>query len=69
MDKLHCIVEGLGTTTNKTQVKNALENLEGVQKVCVDLGRGSVEVMFNEKTSEDEIRTCIENAGFSVENK
>lgn len=66
MDKLHYVVDGLGTTTNKTQVKNALENLEGVQKVCVDLGRGSVEVMFNEKTSENEIRSCIENAGFSV---
>ncbi|MGG5461821.1 heavy-metal-associated domain-containing protein [Clostridium sp. B9] len=68
MDKLHYVVDGLGTTTNKTQVKNALENLEGVQKVCVDLGRGSVEVMFNEKTSENEIRSCIENAGFSVQN-
>ena len=62
MEKIHCLVDGLGSSTNKTQVKNALENLE----VCVDVARGSIEVMFNEHTSEGEIKNCIENTGFSI---
>lgn len=68
MEKVHYKVDGLGTSTNKTQVKNALENLDGVQKVCVDVARGSVEVMFNQSTSENEIKNCIENTGFSIKN-
>ncbi|MDZ4994749.1 heavy metal-associated domain-containing protein [Clostridium sp. LIBA-8841] len=68
MDKIHYLVDGLGSSTNKTQVKNALENISGVQKVCVDVARGSIEVMFNENTSEDEIRGCIENTGFPIRN-
>ncbi|HHD2751266.1 TPA: heavy-metal-associated domain-containing protein [Clostridium perfringens] len=66
MDKIHYLVDGLGSSTNKTQVKNALENIGGVQKVCVDVARGSIEVMFNENTNENEIKDCIENAGFPV---
>ena len=66
MEKIHCLVDGLWSSTNKTQVKNALENLDGVQKVCVDVARGSIEVMFNEHTSEGEIKNCIENTGFSI---
>lgn len=66
MEKINCLVDGLGSSVNKTQVKNALENLEGVQNVCVDVARGSIEVMFNEHTSKSEIENCIENTGFSI---
>lgn len=66
MDRVHYYVAGLQNTQNKTQVKNALSKLEGVQMVNVDLGRGSIEVGYNESTSESEIKNCIEHTGFSI---
>lgn len=66
MDRVHYSINGLGSAVNKTQVKNALEKMEGVQQVCVDLQRGTVEVMYNDSTNEVAIRGCIENAGFSI---
>ena len=48
MEREHYIVNGLGNENIKTQVKNALEKIDGVNKVCVDLGRGSVEIIYNE---------------------
>ena len=67
MNRVHYYVTGLQNTQNKTQVKNALEKLEGVQMVNVDLGRGSIEVGYNEATSESAIKNCIEHTGFSIE--
>ena len=67
MNRQHYMVSGLGNEDMKTQVKNALEKIDGVNKVCVDLGRGSVEVMYNSPATESEIRSCIENTGHKVE--
>ena len=41
MEREHYIVDGLANENMKTQVKNALEKIDGVSKVCVDLARGS----------------------------
>ncbi|MBD7912125.1 MULTISPECIES: heavy-metal-associated domain-containing protein [Clostridium] len=67
MEKEHYIVEGLSSEYIKTQVKNALEDIDGVNKVCVDLGRGTVEVMYNEPATSEEIRNCIENTGHPIQ--
>jgi copper chaperone len=67
MEKEHYIVDGLANENMKTQVKNALEKIEGVNKVCVDLARGSVEVIYNEPATQDEIRNCIENTGHHIQ--
>ena len=67
MNKVHYEVNGMQNTQMKTQVKNALNKLEGVQTVNVDLQRGSVEVGFNKKTSEDTIKDCIEQVGCKIE--
>ena len=67
MEREHYIVGGLIYEIMKTQVKNALEKIEGVSNVCVDLGRGSVEVMYNKPATEEEIRSCIENTGHDVQ--
>lgn len=66
MNRIHYYVTGLQNTQNKTQVKNALDKLEGVQMVNVDLGRGSIEVGYNEATSECAIKDCIEHTGFTI---
>jgi len=67
MEREHYIVEGLNNEYIKTQVKNALEDIEGVNQVCVDLGRGSVEVIYNEPATPDEIKNCIETTGHNIE--
>lgn len=67
MDRVHYTVSGLLNNNCKTQVKNALDEIEGVQMVAVDLGRSSIEVAYGEETNENEIRECIENTGFKIE--
>ena len=67
MERDHYIVEGLNSETIKTQVKNALEKIDGVNGVCVDLGRGSVEVIYNNPATSEEIRDCIENTGHLIQ--
>lgn len=66
MNRVHYYVTGLQNTQNKTQVKNALDKLEGVQMVNIDLGRGSIEVGYSEITSESAIKDCIEHTGFPI---
>jgi copper chaperone len=66
MERTHYNVDGLANENMKTQVKNALEKIEGVGKVCVDLARGSVEVIYNAPATEAEIKSCIENTGHDV---
>lgn len=63
MEREHYIVDGLSNENMKTQVKNALEKINGVSNICVDIGRGSIEVMYNEPATPKEIKNCIENTG------
>ncbi len=67
MNRFHCNVNGLRNTIVKTQVKNALDDLDGVKKVNVDLRRGSIEVDYNYHTNEDAIRNQIEHVGCRIE--
>ena len=67
MDIVHYNVTGLINNSTKTQIKNALDKIDGIQEVCVDLGRSSIEVAFNESVTEAELRNCIEETGFSIE--
>lgn len=61
MNTVHYNVTGLINNPVKTQIKNVLEELDGVHRVNVDLGRSTVEVDYNEPTSEGEIRSRIEH--------
>lgn len=67
INKVHYYVSGLQNTTSKTQIKNALDKLEGVQMVNVDLGRGSIEIGYNERTNESAIKNCIEHTGYEIQ--
>lgn len=66
MNRVHYSVSGLINSEVKTQVKNVLAELDGVQMVNVDLGRGTIEVGYNEKTQESEIRQGIEHVGCKI---
>lgn len=67
MNKVHYNVNGLRNNQIKTQVKNVLDDLEGVKKVNVDLGRGSIEVDYNNAADENQIRNGIEHVGCKIE--
>lgn len=67
MNNVHYNVNGLYNIPIKTQLKNALAEMDGVQMVNVDLHRGTVEVGFNDPAKECEIKRAIENIGCKVE--
>lgn len=67
MERLHCRVSGIGNENMKTQLKNSLEKVEGVNQVCVDMGRSTVEVIYNEPATQESIKNCIENTGHKIE--
>jgi copper chaperone CopZ len=67
MSTVHYNVSGLLNNKVKTQVKNVLDDIEGVNKVNVDLARGSIEVKYNNATNEEEIKSGIEHVGCKVE--
>ncbi len=66
MERTHYNVDGIANETMKTQLKNSLEKVDGVNKVCVDMGRGTVEVIYNKPATESCIRECIENTGHKI---
>ncbi|EOR20090.1 MULTISPECIES: heavy-metal-associated domain-containing protein [Clostridium] len=67
MERLHCKVNGIANENMKTQLKNSLEKVEGVNQVCVDMSRGSVEVIYNKPATQQSIKSCIENTGHTIE--
>lgn len=67
MERLHCRISGIANENMKTQLKNSLEKVEGVNQVCVDMARGSVEVIYNEPATQEAIRSCIEDTGHKID--
>jgi len=67
MNKVHYNVTRLQNTQMKTQVKNVLNELKGVHMVNIDLGRGSIEVGFDESIDENAIKQCIEHVGCKIQ--
>ncbi|WP_312815808.1 heavy metal transporter [Sedimentibacter sp.] len=67
MNKVHYNVSRLQNTNIKTQLKNVLKDIQGVNMVNIDIGRGSVEVGYDDSTDVDLIRQSIENVGCKIE--
>lgn len=68
MDRVHYKVTRLVNEQMKTDVKNALDKLDGVQMVNVDVGRGSIEVGYSKnELSESQIKQFIEKVGCKME--
>lgn len=66
MNKVHYTVSGMAGNESKTKLKNALDEIKGVQMVNVDLARGTVEVGFNAPANENQIKTCIQHTGYTI---
>ncbi len=67
MNTMLCSVSNIRNKECKTQIKNALDKIKGVQEVGVNLVTGTVKVDYNEPATELEIKNCIENTGFPIE--
>ncbi len=60
-------VEGMSCGHCKMAVEKALDSLDGVQKVEVDVEQGEVKVEFDSgKTDEKDIKDSITEEGYSV---
>lgn len=67
MNKVHYNVSGIQNANVKTQLKNALNKIDGISMVNVDAARSSVEVGYNDQTNESVIKSCIENVGCKID--
>ncbi|WP_024346792.1 heavy metal transporter [Lacrimispora indolis] len=66
MNKVHYDISGVQNSEIKTQLKNALDKIDGISMVNIDVARGSIEVGYNESTDENSIISCIENVGCNI---
>jgi len=67
MNKSHYSVSRLRNEQMKTQIKNVLNELDGVKMVNIDLARSTIEVGFDESLDENQIKQCIEQVGCKIE--
>lgn len=67
MKKFQYEVDGLVNAQLKTQVKNALDKVKGVQQVGISLENGSIVVEYNEPADESQIKACIEKTGLTLQ--
>jgi copper chaperone CopZ len=68
MDKVHYDVSGIINADRKTKIKKSLDKIKGVQKVEVDVARGTVEVNFNTPATSEVIENGIEKQGCIILN-
>lgn len=66
MEEMQCSVNGIINKECKTQVKNAVGKIKGVQEVGVNFTTGTVQVKYNKPATKNEIKDCIENTGFKI---
>ena len=50
MNRVHYNISGLQNSEIKTQLKNALDKIEGISMVNIDVARDSIEVGYNQST-------------------
>jgi len=66
MNQMLCNVAGIQNKEQKTQIKNSLNQITGVQEVGVNLSSGTIDIKYNAPATERELKSCIENTGFKI---
>lgn len=66
MNSMEYSVSGITNKESKTQIKNALDKIKGIQEVAVNAAEGTIKIDYNEPATEPEIRDCIENTGVKI---
>ncbi len=66
MKRIHYEISGIQNKDVKTQLKNALDKIDGISMINIDAARGSIEVGYNQSTDENSIKSCIETVGCEI---
>ena len=66
MSEINLKVKGMMCGGCENRVKNALENIEGVEKATADRNTGNVNVIFNDTTTKEVIEETIEDIGYEI---
>jgi copper chaperone CopZ len=66
MESMLCSVANMQNKENKTQIKNALKKIDGVNQVGVNLTSGTIKIDYNTPASENAIKNCIQDSGFKI---
>lgn len=67
MQTIHYNVPEIMNRESKTRISNALDKVDGVQEVCIDIVRRTVEVEYNSPATPDMIKDCITKAGYKID--
>ena len=66
MSEINLKVKGMMCGGCENRVKNALENIEGVEKATADRTTSNVNVIFNDTTTKEVIEETIEDIGYEI---
>jgi len=66
MERKTISVTGMSCNGCEQNVKNALQNLKGVNRVEADHEANTIELVAEDDVADDDIEAAIENAGYDV---
>ncbi|WAH37629.1 heavy-metal-associated domain-containing protein [Alicyclobacillus dauci] len=67
MTTTHIAIQGMSCSGCVNAVTNALESVDGVQKVDVSLDKNEAQVIYDEHVvTLDALRSAVEDAGYDV---
>ena len=66
MKEISLNIKGMMCTGCENRVKNALENIEGIEKVSADHVSGNVNIVCDDTVYKKAIESAIEELGFEI---
>lgn len=66
MTVMRCNVSEIQNTEQKRQIKNALNKINGVNKVAVGISPSIIEVQYNSPATDNQVKQCIEGNGLEI---
>lgn len=66
LNSIRINIEGLEQILTQDKVKNQLESIIGVDKVCMSAGQTYVDLDYDEQTSDSDIINHLQNNGYKI---
>lgn len=66
MHRIRLSIDGLQQKETQDKVINQLDGIIGVQDLNLSMDEKSLEVYYDEQTSEDEIHSHLQNNGYKI---
>ncbi len=66
MKQVLCSVSGIQNQEHKTQIRNTLNEMEGVRDVGINLSTGTIDIKYSAPATEADIKNCIEHTGVKI---